>query len=189
MESNRSPQTPVTNALWNQRLLVPTVLSTRSVSTLSTEVIHFTPCTWIRLPRSQAPRGRRGLGGLCTYRGSAPKRLRPRPIFSAAAKVTRLCKLHFPSRPLSARQSCLRPMMNFLRRYSGCCGPCQPIRYSAKAERGFSRCTRTTWRQRSYKFCGRTKNHILSTNWPGRAFTPTKSCCEPLLVSQDCGRC
>jgi Predicted nucleoside-diphosphate-sugar epimerases len=37
MESNRSPRTHVTNAPWRQPLPVPTVLSTRSVSTLSTE--------------------------------------------------------------------------------------------------------------------------------------------------------
>jgi hypothetical protein len=45
------------------------------------------------------------------------------------------------------------------------------------------------WQQRSHKFCGRAKNRILSTNWPARASTPTRSCCEPLLVSHDCGQC
>jgi uncharacterized protein YbjT (DUF2867 family) len=30
---------------------------------------------------------------------------------------------------------------------------------------------------------------ILSTNWPARASTPTKSYCEPLPVSQEYGRC
>ena len=33
------------------------------------------------------------------------------------------------------------------------------------------------------------RTRILSTNWPGRASTLTRSCCEPLLVSQDCGQC
>lgn len=33
------------------------------------------------------------------------------------------------------------------------------------------------------------QNPYLSTNWPGRASTPTRSCCETLLVSQDCGQC
>jgi hypothetical protein len=43
--------------------------------------------------------------------------------------------------------------------------------------------------RRSRKFCGRARNGILSTNWLVRAFTPTRSCCELLLVSQDCGQC
>ena len=60
---------------------------------------------------------------------------------------------------------------------------------SATARRGCSRRTSTTWRRRSRKFCGRTRTRILSTNWPGRASTPTRGCCEPLLVSQDCGQC
>jgi len=33
------------------------------------------------------------------------------------------------------------------------------------------------------------QNPYPSTNWPGRASTPPRSCCEPLLVSQDCGQC
>jgi len=43
--------------------------------------------------------------------------------------------------------------------------------------------------RRSHKFCGRAGNRILSTNWPARASTPTRSCCEPLVVSHDCGQC
>ena len=43
-------------------------------------------------------------------------------------------------------------------------------------------------RRRSHKFCDRRRNRIPSTNWPARAFTPTRSCCEPLPVSQACGR-
>ena len=34
-----------------------------------------------------------------------------------------------------------------------------------------------------------TKNRFLSTNWPARASTHTRSCCGPLPVTQDCGRC
>src|SRR6516164_5043501 len=79
-------------------------------------------------------------------------------------------------------------MMHFLRQFSGCCGPCQPIRYSATARRGSSRYTWTTWRRRSHRFCGRAKNRILSTNWPDRGSTPTRSCCEPLRVSRDYGQ-
>src|SRR5712675_1200562 len=40
--------------------------------------------------------------------------------------------------------------MHFLRQFSGCCGRCQPIRYSATAGRGSSRCTQTTWQRRSF---------------------------------------
>src|SRR5262249_25762783 len=46
---------------------------------------------------------------------------------------------------------------HFLRQFSGCCGRCQPIRYSATAGRDSSRCTQTMWQQRSHKFCGRAR--------------------------------
>src|SRR5262249_7736672 len=129
------------------------------------------------------------VGGSCTYQGSEPTRPCLRPIFAVAAKGRRPCRPHFPVRSLSARQGCLRRTMHFLRQFSGCCGLCQPIRYSATAGRGSSRCTRTTWQRRSHKFCDRARNRILPTNWPARASTPTRSCCEPLLVSHDCGQC
>src|SRR5215467_10919786 len=58
--------------------------------------------------------------------------------------------------------------MHFLRQFSGCCGRCQPIRYSATAGRGSSRCTQTTWQRRSHKFCGGARDPILSMNWPAR---------------------
>ena len=93
----------MTNAPWRQPLPVPTELSTRSVSTLSTDVIRFIRCTWKRPPRSQELRGRRALGGLCTYQGLAPIRPRLRPIFAAAAKVKRPCRPYFPAQSLSAR--------------------------------------------------------------------------------------
>jgi hypothetical protein len=96
---------------------------------------------WKRPPKSQVLPGRPGLGGLCTYQESAPTRIRARPIFAAGAKVKRLCRLHFLALPLSARQSCLRRMMNFLRRLSDFCDRCQPIRYLATAGRGSSRFT------------------------------------------------
>jgi uncharacterized protein YbjT (DUF2867 family) len=67
---------------WRPPLPVPTALSMRSVSTLSTEVIRFIRCTWKRPARSQELQGRRGLGGLCTYQASAPMRPRRRYIRS-----------------------------------------------------------------------------------------------------------
>src|SRR6516162_7844268 len=79
-------------------------------------------------------------------------------------------------------------MMLLLRQLCSCCGPCPLIRYSAMAGQDSSRCTPTTWRRRSHKFCGMRRNHILSTNWPARGSTPTRSCCEPLPVSHTCGR-
>jgi uncharacterized protein YbjT (DUF2867 family) len=52
-----------------------------------------------------------------------------------------------------------------------------------------SRSTLTMWLWRSHKFCGKARNRFLSTNWLGRASTLMRSYCEPLLESQDCGRC
>src|SRR5580658_78003 len=63
------------------------------------------------------------------------------------------------------------------------------IRYLATVRRGSSRRTWTTWRQRSHKFCDRTRTHIQCTNWLGRAFTPTRSCCEALVVLRACIHC
>ena len=81
-----------------------------------------------------APRGRRGGIGAKTTSSS--------PYILSRSQGEAAVQTAFP-----ARQSCLRPMMHFLLRFSGCCDPCQPMRYSATAERGFSRCTWTTWRQ------------------------------------------
>ena len=63
------------------------------------------------------------------------------------------------------------------------------IRCSATGGRGSSRRTRTTLRRGSQKSCDRAKSRTLSTNWPVRASIHTKSCCGPLPVAQDCGRC
>src|SRR5712675_3380775 len=104
MASNRSPPTHMTNAAWRPHLPMPTALSTRSVSTLSTEVTRFTRCTWKRPARSQELRGRQALGDLCTYQGSEPTRPRLRPIFAAAAKGRRLCRPHFPTRSLRSEE-------------------------------------------------------------------------------------
>src|SRR5262249_5427603 len=121
-------------------------------------------CTWKRPPRLQERRGRRGLGGLCTYQGSAPIRPRLRPIFAAAVKVKRPCRPHFPAQSLCAPQQCLRRVIHFLPQISRFYDPCPPLRYSATAGPDSSRSTWRTWRRRSRKFCGRARNHILSTN-------------------------
>src|SRR6516165_2474268 len=151
--------------------------------------IRFIRCTWKRPQGSPERRGGPGPNGSCTSRDSARMRARHRRIFAAAAKARRPCRPHFPARSLSAPRSCSRRTTPSLRRFSGCFGPCRLIRCSATGGRGCSQRMRTTLPRRSHKSCDRAKSPPLSTNWPVRASIHTRSCCGPLPVAQDCGRC
>ena len=61
--------------------------------------VHVDTATKIARAARQA-----GIKRFVHVRGSAPKRVRLRPIFAAVGKVKRRCRPHFPAQSLSARQ-------------------------------------------------------------------------------------
>src|SRR5262249_24851335 len=86
----------MTNAPWRQPLPVPTVLSTRSVFMLSTEVIRFIRCTWKRPLRSQQLRGSAGVMRFVHISGIGANTPSPSPYIRSRGEGEAAVQTAFP---------------------------------------------------------------------------------------------